>query len=588
MQTTYSTLRQYLLFFSTLILSIGINYAHAFDDKEGQTDFLPVEQAYSILPELDGNQVKLQWQIADGYYLYSHQFKLKLINASGTKSELAFSVPKGKIKYDEVFEKEVEVYYHNTTLSAELPANSNGAEIELMSQGCADAGLCYPPRRQWFSINDGNIVEIPKSTIKATANSAVTVANQEMPNSDNAVADVPPSLLAILFGAIIGGMILNLMPCVFPVLSLKALSFATSGEENHRRNGWAYTVGVVASFLLVAIIITVAKSAGTNLGWGFQLQQPVFVAALVYLFALLALNLFGMFEVGTSWMGVGQKLTQGNGLSSSFFTGLLAAVVASPCTAPFMATAIGFTLTQGAAITLLVFFALGFGMALPLLVLSHSPGLAARLPRPGAWMDSLKQFLGFPLLFTCVWLLVVVGEQTSAYASALVVAGTIALAMALWLLKKQPRSAWRWLVRVFALILALSAVKLVLEVEEHGKENEARWQTYSPESLSDLRSQNKAVFLDLTADWCITCKVNERIALNIASVSEFADANGIVMMQGDWTSSDPIITELLHQFGRNGVPLYLMYPADGSKAPEVLPQILSESIVLEAMEKATK
>jgi len=453
----------------------------------------------------------------------------------------------------------------------------------LRSQGCADAGLCYPPRTQYFTLKDGVLIE-------SDASSVVAVDDTQASTDAQAVAAVPPAeepgLIGILIGALIGGMILNLMPCVFPVLSLKALSLASGDQAEHRVHGWAYTAGVVLSFLAVAGVLISAKSAGDSLGWGFQLQEPIVIAALIYLFFLLAMNLFGLFEVGTSWMGVGQSLTQGHGLAPSFFTGVLAAVVASPCTAPFMATAIGFTLTQGPITTLVVFTALGFGMALPYLALSHSQTLASKLPNPGPWMDTFKQLLAFPLLLTCVWLLVVLGNQTSSYASALIVGGTIALAFAFWLNKHQPQSAAKWLVRIIALASVAIAINLVATIENHAEDEKSEeWVPYSAEALSALRKQGSAVFVDLTADWCITCKINERVAI-VDEVIEFAQNNDIVLMRGDWTKSDPEITKLLNKFNRNGVPLYLAYPENSDSDPEVLPQILTSGIVLDAMKKS--
>ncbi|WP_370981273.1 protein-disulfide reductase DsbD family protein [Agaribacterium sp. ZY112] len=551
---------------------------------EQEDSFLPVEKAYQVESFIEGRQVELLWTIAEGYYLYRHQLKLELIQ-DGQRSKLDFEVPSGKKKYDEIFEEELEVYYHNLNLSALLPPNSEGAVIELHSQGCADAGLCYPPRKQWFKYSNGTLSPTDQSSISTQVNNApVTNAPEPIPSAP----DTSSSLIVILIGALVGGMILNLMPCVFPVLSLKALTLSAGNAKQHRINGWAYTAGVVASFLLVAFIISIAKSAGAQLGWGFQLQQPIFVACLVYLFVLLALNLFGLFEIGTSLMGLGQNLVNGNGVSASFFTGVLAAVVASPCTAPFMASAIGFTLSQSMSVSLLVFFCLGFGMALPYLLLSHSPALSAKLPKPGPWMEHFKQFLAFPLLLTAAWLLAVVGEQTSAYASALLVGGSILLAMALWLLNKSYSPKGRWLARAVAALLVLIALHIVRDIQIHGKANAEHWQSYSPELLEELRQEGQAVFIDLTADWCITCKLNERVALNIDSVQSFARDNNIAMLQGDWTSSDPQISALLHRYGRNGVPLYLMYPANSDADAEILPQILSPSLVIEAMERATE
>lgn len=582
------------LLISTALLSLAIAAkAQIFETSLAPDDkFLPEAEAYVVVPNIEQEKISFRWIMAEGYYLYRHQLGLKLSGPDGLK-DLAFSVPDGIIKFDEVFQKDFEVYYQTLTLSTDRIELPEGTELVLLSQGCADAGLCYPPRTQYFTLQNGVLIESATPTTgdantaaisnSANANTAISSAqNAALPLSNTQ----EQGLLAILIGALIGGMILNLMPCVFPVLSLKALTLASGDQAEHRVHGWAYTAGVVLSFIGVAGILISAKSAGDSLGWGFQLQQPVFIAALIYLFFLLAMNLFGMFEVGTSWMGVGQNLTQGHGVAPSFFTGVLAAVVASPCTAPFMATAIGFTLTQGPIITLIVFTALGFGMALPYLILSHSRVLASRLPNPGPWMDVFKQFLAFPLLLTCVWLLVVLGNQTSAYAGALMVGGMITLGFALWLVKHQPLSPAKWLVRILALASVAVALNLAVTIENHTEDNkDTDWQPYSEQRLNELRQAGFAVFVDLTADWCITCKINERVAL-VDSVLDYAEEKDIILMRGDWTKSDPEITKLLHKFDRNGVPLYLMYPELSDDSPEVLPQILTPGVVLDAMKRA--
>lgn len=570
---------------STLLFSIIYFCSQAFANPGFETDepeFLPVDQAYQVRAEIRDGKVLFHWDVEDAYYMYRHKFALSATSPSG-KKKLDITLPDGKKKFDEAFDKELEVYYHSVTVTAVLPKFEGNYEFTLRSQGCADAGLCYPPRALHFSVNGDTILAIDEPQIQVDPR----IDNAESDAEAAGSAEEAPFLPFMLIGALIGGMILNLMPCVFPVLSLKALSLASGDPATHRINGWAYTAGVVISFVLVAVIIIVAKNAGTTLGWGFQLQQPIFVAALAYLFFLLGMNLFGMFEIGTSWMGVGQKLTQGNGLGASFFTGVLAAVVASPCTAPFMATAIGFTITQNAFVALSVFVSLGFGMALPYLLLSHSPAIASRLPRPGAWMDTFKQGLAFPLFITSTWLLIVLGEQTSADAAVMLVGGAIALTLALWLIKKQPNSFWKWPVRAFALASLLTAANIAKNVEHYGQET-SLWQDYSAELLSSLREEQKPVFVDFTADWCITCKINERVALDTDSIMTFAKENNITMLRGDWTRSDPKITKILREFKRNGVPLYLMYPAGSVSSPEVLPQILTQSIVLESMQNAVK
>ena len=592
MRVTPSIQRFYIYAISTLICLLAAPAALTQDVfSSGADDFLPVEQAYTVDATLDGDTVKFLWHAEPGYYLYRHQFSLTA-KSPVESATLDFDIPDGLRKYDEIFQEELEVYYGSVEISATPPDFDGPFELQLSSQGCADAGLCYPPRTQFFSVIDGVITETPQSTVVDVQNTA----NQNLTNSGTPVDGTPTtapatsasSLLLVILGAALGGMILNLMPCVFPVLSLKALHLASGSAAQHRINGWAYTAGVTLSFVAVGAVIIFAKSAGTTLGWGFQLQQPAFVAALIYLFLILSLNLFGLFEIGTSWMGVGQTLTQGDGVTASFFTGVLAAVVASPCTAPFMATAIGYTLTQGPVITMIVFISLGLGMALPYLALSHSPHIARRLPSPGPWMDTFKQFLAFPLLFTCVWLLVVLGNQTSAYSAGLIVGGGVGIAMGFWLLKKQPGSGFKWLCRILAITLFAVAAKIALDTQQTttSLSAELEWQPYSAEKLADLRASNTPVFIDLTADWCITCKINEKVAINVDEVLQFAQTNNIVLLQGDWTRPDPEITELLHRFNRNGVPLYLMYGSDGKSPPEILPQLLTPGIVLDAMQRS--
>jgi len=587
-----SSLKHALTAMSTIVLCVCLwSNSHAqgfsFDDAP-EDDFLDVEEAYQVTSSINENQITFSWVAAEGYYLYRHQFAIRAESAQD-KIKLEFSIPDGKTKFDEAFQKDLEVYYHDVALTAELPDWGQPFFVSIQSQGCADAGLCYPPRIQFFKVDGDSVAEVEAPSFENQSGNQGGDQTASAPDGPNSSGfDTPStntSLGFIILSALIGGMILNLMPCVFPVLSLKALHLASGSSAEHRINGWAYTAGVVLSFCLVAGIILVAKSAGTNLGWGFQLQQPSFVIGLIFLFFLLAMNLFGLFEVGTSWMGVGQNLTQGSGISASFFTGVLAAVVASPCTAPFMATAIGYTLTQGNIVTLVVFVSLGFGMALPYLALSHSPAIASRLPRPGPWMDTFKQFLAFPLLFTCVWLLLVFGNQTSMYAAALVVASIICVAMALWAIKKQGPASKNWLARGFALLLVAGAVKLSTDAlaQKSIDANEDIWQTYSATTLSALRDDETPVFVDLTADWCITCKINERVALDTEAVHNFATTNNIVMLRGDWTKPNEEIATLLRSFKRNGVPLYLAIKGDHV---EVLPQILTQSIVLEAMERS--
>lgn len=560
-----------------------------FAPKE-EKEFLKVEEAYQVTPTIEEGNLNFSWAIEDGYYLYQHQFKVEARN-NESKEFLPLTFQAGKEKYDEFFDKDLVVYYHETLVSGPSPSIAQPYELKITSQGCADAGLCYPPRNQYFVFStDGTFEEASASTFSGGASSDTPAAGDSP--SLTGPAENPedaPFLPFVILSALVGGLILNLMPCVFPVLSLKALSFASShlNPTKQHLHGWAYTAGVVGSFWIAAIIILVARGAGESLGWGFQLQKPSFVAFMAYLFFIMGLSLSGVFHIGTRLMGTGQSLTQGEGLNSSFFTGVLAALVASPCTAPLMAPALGYALTQPAYVALSIFTALGFGMALPFILLSYMPKLASHLPAPGAWMDTLKQVLAFPLYLTSVWLLWVYGNQTSSSGAMAVLAGGVLIAFGFWLKEQRPdRVKLRWFTRSLAVASVLTAAYVAWIAGDMREGDSDMWEPYSPQTLAELRSTNTPVFIDLTADWCITCKFNERVALNTQDVARFAAVNDIAMLQGDWTNADPIITELLEEFGRSGVPLYIMYPASSSEPPVVLPQILTKEIVLKAMEEA--
>lgn len=583
-----------------LILSC-INSAYAADDLFNQfesnslsnlandseeEEFLRVEDAYQVYIGLESGQAILRWQIADGYYLYQERFKA-IANTGEDKQPLNLEFQAGKLKFDEYYNKELTVYYQGTEMVTAIPATLKA--LEVTSQGCADAGLCYPPRTQYFTLDSGSAIEIDAESYASlyTINHPTTTATLK---SNSTPAESQPMLLIVLLGAFLGGLILNLMPCVFPVLSLKALSFASSHQATHKQHlhGWAYTLGVVGSFVIVATVIIVARQAGDAIGWGFQLQSPLFITFLIYLFLVMGLSLSGVFTFGTRWMGAGQSWTTGTGLSASFCTGVLAAVVASPCTAPFMATALGFALTQTTPVALLIFAALGLGMAAPFLLLSYAPSLARKLPRPGPWMDTLKQFLAFPLYITSIWLLWVLGRQVGTDAVAIAMLGAVMIIFSLWLLRHRPIShLGRGILNITSLASLALAALLAWQAAGFNQAKKTLWEVYSPEKLAELRANNQAIFVNLTADWCITCKVNERLALNTEAVHKTASDLGIVLLKGDWTNADPVITRLLTQFNRTGVPLYLMYPADSQASAKVLPQVLTPGIVLDSMKEAT-
>jgi thiol:disulfide interchange protein len=325
------------------------------------------------------------------------------------------------------------------------------------------------------------------------------------------------------------------------------------------------------------------RGSGSAVGWGFQLQQPAFVGALVYLFFAMGLSLSGVVEFGTRLMGVGQSLATGGDYRSSFFTGVLAVAVASPCTAPFMGTALGYALSQPAYVALSVFLALGLGLALPFLLIGFNPRLGKLLPRPGAWMQTFKQVMAFPLYLTAVWLLWVLGGLTDRDGMAVALLGLTLIAFGLWLWNRPGVIATTLkFAAIAASVLLLASPQIRAASTATAAVNvKAAYEPWSETRLSELRSEGRTVFVNFTADWCITCKVNEHSTLASETVRKaFANQN-VVWLEGDWTRSDPKITKLLEQFGRSGVPLYLVYAKGGE--PQVLPQILTPELVLKAL-----
>lgn len=382
--------------------------------------------------------------------------------------------------------------------------------------------------------------------------------------------------------ALVGGLILNLMPCVFPVLSIKALALVREG--NHKAEGLAYTAGVLASFAVLAAVLIALRAGGQQVGWGFQFHSPVFVLIVSYLLFLVGLNLSGFFDIGGSFTGLGSNLAARQGLAGSFFTGVLAAVVATPCTAPFMGAALAFALAQPAAVMLAVFLALGLGLALPFLILAFWPTAQRWLPRPGAWMDKFKQFLAFPMYAAVVWLLWVLAQQAGPDGVALALGGLVLIAFALWL-RRASQGVASGVATLASLALALSVGHWIKPVAAAEARAESGIEAYSAERLAELRAQNKPVFVNMTASWCISCLVNERVALSRPEVKEAFAKGGVAYLKGDWTREDPHITAVLKAHGRSGVPLYLYY-APGAAEAQVLPQILTPGLVIEAVSPA--
>ncbi|HEY6131701.1 MAG TPA: protein-disulfide reductase DsbD [Halioglobus sp.] len=567
-----------------LLLLSGACYSQSFGNVERSLsgtptspEFLPVEQAYQLHVEiLDEHSVRLYWQIAPNYYLYQHRFAFALEDNQGS-IDLASEIPQGLSRTDEYFGA-VQVYYNSADITLKLLREGEQARMSVTSQGCADAGLCYPPYKQYFDLDFQAGTATP-----VTAPQNPTAAAQSPPEAPRSTE----SLWYMLVLALIGGAILNLMPCVFPILSLKVLSFTRSTDRDRHLHSWIYTAGVIASFVIVAASLIALQQAGRAIGWGFQLQSPGFVIALAYLFVAMGLSLSGLVEFGGNLMNTGSGLINRRGLSGSFFTGVLAVVVASPCTAPFMVTALGFAAGQPPLVALLVFAALGAGMAAPLLLFSYSGAARALMPKPGAWMETLKQLLAFPLYGTAIWLLWVVGRQTGVNTMTAALSGALMLALGLWLWNY---NRWR---RALALACLAAAVSLGsirgLEENSSGTAELAQQKiAWSEQRVAALRSAGKPVFVDVTADWCITCKANETAVLHTDDIVQaFADHN-VAYLVADWTNEDADIAALLKRHGRNGIPLYLMYAPDTAEAPLVLPQFLTKKTVVEAVQSVSR
>ena len=407
-----------------------------------------------------------------------------------------------------------------------------------------------------------------------------------------ASAVVPVPLARTLLLALLGGLILNLMPCVFPVLAMKAMALARmSGAALGQVRGHAlsYTLGVLVAFGALGGVLLGLRAAGGAAGWGFQFQSPAFVAAMAWVLFGVGLNLSGVFDVGGRLAGAGQGLASRGGHAGSFATGALAVLVATPCTAPFMGAAIAAALAAPAAVTVLVFLAMGLGLALPYLLLAFVPGAARLLPRPGRWMDVLRGALAFPMYGAAVWLLWVISQQSGPDGVLAAGTGLLLVGFAAWAFGLAQQADGRWLGRGAALAaLALAAALLPGLTPAPAAQAMAQSEGTEPFTaarLASLRAQNRPVFVNMTAAWCVSCLVNERVALSPAAVRDAFAAHGVAYLKGDWTRGDPEITAYLRDHDRDGVPLYVFYPP-GDGTPTVLPQILTQGEVLDQLNKA--
>jgi thiol:disulfide interchange protein DsbD len=541
---------------------------------------LPEEQAFKAEAIASSpTELLVRLTPAKGYYLYRDKTAFRIVEAAvaGTGAP---RWPPAKPFHDEHF-GDVQVWFEQAEIPVPLRRLGAAAQtitLEAKFQGCLTDGLCYPPMTRLIKI------ELPAAT-------PADVGAAFSRESSRLKAAPTGGLFAALLFALIGGLILNLMPCVLPVLSFKALGLAQASVSHAHARAHAlwYTAGVLVTFAVAGALVLALRGAGEALGWGFQLQQPWLVGSLALLMFAIGLGLSGVVQFGASLAGVGQSLASRSGAAGDFFTGVLAVVVASPCTAPFMAGALGYAFVAPTASAMLVFLALGLGLALPFLLIGFVPALAARLPRPGPWMEALKQWLAFPMYLTAVWLAWVFGKQRGVDALGLLLIAATMLALALWWLERRRFRAGRLgaLLPGLALALSIAALVFALRLPAPGATVHAAGESgsvpYSAQALAQYRAEGRPVFIDMTADWCITCKVNENAVFATEEFRELLKRTNTVYMIGDWTDEDPAISAFLDQYHSPGVPLYVVYPAGGGEGRK-LPQLLTQAIMREQLE----
>jgi thiol:disulfide interchange protein DsbD len=541
---------------------------------------LPAEQAFRFEALAQNpHQLLLRWTMPKGYYLYRDQTSLQLRDATGlTLGQPAW--PAGTAHHDAHY-GDVTVYFDQVELPVAIEGNLAGRrqlQLEARFQGCQQGGLCYPLMTRTVDIDLGRDV--------ATAGVAAPPA-AEQPPAGATSGPLQVSLFAALLFALGGGLVLNLMPCVLPVLSIKAVGLLESGESAARRRGHAlaYTAGVLASFVALGLGIIALGAA-----WGTQLQQPMVVAALALVMLAVGLSMSGVVQFGASLGNTGAALANRSGPSGDFFTGVLAVVVASPCTAPFMGSALAYALAAPKLHALLVFLALGLGLALPFLAVGFVPALARLLPRPGRWMETLKQVLAFPMYLSAAWLAWVLANQRGADAIGLLLVAAVLLAMTLWWFERSRSRGGlsRALVAALALLTLLPLYYLAqLPRPTLANTVPDGVVAYSPARLAALRQAGTPVFVDMTADWCVTCKANEHGVLDTDTFRALLKRTGTVYMKGDWTNEDPAITAFLQQYHSPGVPLYVVYPKHGGAGVK-LSTVLTSSLVERALTEAAR
>ena len=601
----------HLLRLLLLAVSLWPVWGVAQDAAPGNGQLLQASQAFALSARIASPGVlRLHWDIAPHYYLYRGRIQVQSKDAAMHLGEL--DLPDG-LKEHDPYLGNVEIYHGS--LDARVPYSGTAANLRIAVtfQGCheVDPKICYPPITQVLSVpltgSQAGAIILPESDIsqrggargfqpQMAAQSSLSSSGAESPHSTvvsplrSALSDLPLALVL----AFAGGLILNLMPCVLPVLAIKAIGLLESAESQARTrtHALAYTAGVLASFITLGLCILAMRSAGHALGWGTQLQQPLVVAVLACVLFVLGLNFSGIVRMGLGIGSAGSALMMRPGLAGDFFTGVLAVVIASPCTAPFMGTALAYAFVAPGVAALLVFLMLGLGLALPFLLIGFVPRLARWLPRPGRWMETLKQLLAFPMYLSAVWLVWVVANQRGVDAAGLVLISMVLVAMALWWFERSRPGHGRMALRGLAivpLLLAIAPIALIARLRP--PDAPARSQTaaipYDPARLAQLRARHVPVFVNMSADWCVTCKANEYAVLDTSAFGELLRRTGTVYMQGDWTHEDPAISAFLKEYDSPGVPLYVLFPRDGSPGRK-LPTVLTAGFLQRSLTAAAQ
>lgn len=553
---------------------------------------------YSKDPGDVGMATTIDWNLPEGFTASSivwptpQRFSVDSITGYGYEGEvllLTEITPPSQIDLSQEKEINASVRWLACSSSMCVPGESQISSKLVFS---SDSPKKHPKWAAAFATAKETLTEEPPSDLISMNDLAQTSPLAPVPPA----AEALDSLSTALIMAFVGGLILNLMPCVLPVVSFKILSFVKMAGKSRTltmKHGLAFSIGVIVSFWILAGFLFVFQAYGHLVGWGFQLQEPLFVAFLAAILFIFSLNLFGVFEGGSFVASLaGRAQRPSDKLTGSFFSGILATAIATPCTGPFLGSAIGFAITVSAPEALLIFTTLGIGMASPYLLLAAYPKLLRFLPKPGNWMITFKEITGFIVLATVLWLTWVFGAQTDPMALVMLLMGLFAIAVGCWIFGKWGSPIKPRLVRFLSYVLITACFGVggyiiatstsnLAGTQKAGLVAQAdEWETFSPERVAELQSQGIPVLIDFTAKWCLICQANHFV-LTSDSVTQKLDDLGVVKMKADWTRNDPVITEELRKHGRNGVPLYLLYGTDATQPPKIMPQVLTSDIVLE-------